>query len=163
MTKTRCCLITLLLGKFIKFPSLTLCSSQPQYNVDQNSEAFQDFTSVPSLDRKNSSDYNMMQFAPKKSFTEYSLKDGLGTNASRTMFPFMGGFNRGQDYAESNFSYGQSRQDNVNQRTPMFTGNSSGQNVFFARQIPPLSFDRINEFNEMDPSQEVNNGNYFLA
>lgn len=137
--------------------------SQAPYNHDQNSEAFQDFASIPGLERENSSDYNMLQFGPRKSFTEYSLKDGLGTNASRNIFPFAGGFTQNPNYAESNFSYGQSRQDN--QRTPMFTGNSSGHNVFFGRPIPPLSFDRINEFNERetsDPAQDAQDGKILI-
>jgi len=47
------------------------------YNFERNSDKYQDFTSVPSLDHRGSNEFNpkYVQIHSKKSFTEYSLKD----------------------------------------------------------------------------------------
>lgn len=94
------------------------------YNNDLNIETY---LSIPSLDNKNSNEINppFVGIQSKKSITEFSL--------------------RGRADAYSYQPVG-----NELLKTPMFTGEGS---QFLHKPVPPLSFERIHEYNEMQSKE----------
>lgn len=129
--------------------------SEP-YRNDPQSDIAPDYYSNLSLDKRNSSEaymnYGVGTLQPRKSFTEYSLKDRFEAGASKN-YPFVQGLGNNIGKTDSNFSY-QNRGDP--QRTPMFT-MSNAPNMFMKGNIPPLSFEQIDENHTYENFDEEKN------
>lgn len=121
-------------------------------------EAYQPYLVFPTLEPRTSSEYNFgyLQVQPHNSNTEYSLRDRSEAGTARNFHTFVPEF--GQNLQANNDDPSQFypyRSDNL--KTPMFTNGSSvsQQNMFQNRQVPPISFEQINELRQDEHDYEI--------
>ena len=105
-------------------------------NFEQNFEKLQEYPSMPSLDNKTSNDVPYVNDHSRKSFTEFSLSNN-----------------------REHFSYQPNR--NELRRTPVFTKET---NQYLMKPLPPLSFERVTKYNELQSKEEEKtlNGSFHL-
>jgi hypothetical protein len=94
-------------------------------NFEQNMDKQQEYPSLPSIDHRNSNEVPFVKVQSKRSFTEFSLN------------------NRDQ------FAYQPNRNEVL--KTPVFTMET---NQFLMKPIPPLSFERVNKYNELHSKED---------